>query len=70
MAEFDIRRKSVLAPPLSSSSFRLPHFGDWTQEGQPCSHGQRSSIVSVSATQPSKQSKPRSAIPTPPAWPS
>lgn len=27
---------------LSSGWFPLPHFGDWIQDGQPCSHGQDS----------------------------
>src|SRR6266540_7533221 len=65
-----IRWSRSKAPALSRGSFKFPHFGDWTQEGQPCSQGQPSSSLAVSATQPSKTSKPRSAIPTPPAWPS
>jgi hypothetical protein len=64
------RRRNVTAPPLSSISFRFPHFGLCTQEGQPSVHGQPSSIRAVSATQPSKALKPRSVIPTPPEWPS
>src|SRR3954466_587490 len=63
-----IRRSSPSAPALSSGSLRLPHFGLWTQDGQPVSHGQPSSSRAVSSTQPSKTSKPRSAIPTPPTW--
>ena len=55
---------------LSSISFRLPHFGLWTHEGQPFVHGQPASRRAVSATQPAKLSNPRSVIPTPPAWPS
>ena len=65
-----IRSSSSSAPALSSGSFRFPHFGDWTQDGQPLSQGQPSSIFAVSSTQPSKASKPRSVIPTPPEWPS
>src|SRR5262249_26328216 len=65
-----IRPSSSSAPALSSGSFRFPHFGDWTQDGQPLSHGQPSSIFAVSSTQPSNVSKPRSVIPTPPEWPS
>ena len=64
------RASSVRAPALSSMSFRLPHFGLWTHDGQPSWHGQVAIIPAVSATQPSNCSKPRSAIPTPPAWPS
>src|SRR5205085_1185329 len=64
------RRRSVRAAPLSSISLRLPHFGDWTHDGQPSAHGQPSSIRAVSATQPSNAAKPRSAIPTPPGCPS
>src|SRR6186997_1713554 len=67
--EESIRSRSVKAPTLSSGSFRLPHFGDWTHEGQPRSHGQPASIFRVSSTQPSKASKPRSVMPTPPEWP-
>src|SRR5215468_2923305 len=42
------RRRKVRAPSLSSISFRLPHFGLWTQDGQPSLHGQPSSIRAVS----------------------
>src|SRR5947208_16760542 len=65
-----IRRSRLKAPSLSSISLRLPHFGDWTQEGQPSPQGQPSSIRAVSATQPSNAAKPRSLMPTPPGWPS
>src|SRR5207237_3655321 len=65
-----IRRSNVSAPCLSSGSLRLPHLGLCTQEGQPRSHGHCASSRAVSSTQPSKTSKPRSAIPTPPEWPS
>src|SRR5205085_1013151 len=58
------------APALSSGSFRLPHFGLWTHDGQPCSQGQPTSSFAVSSAQPSKTSNPRSVIPTPPACPS
>ena len=34
-----MRPSSVAAASLSSISFRLPHFGLWTQEGQPAVHG-------------------------------
>ena len=61
---------SVRAARLSRSSFRFPHLGLWTHEGHPARQGHRSSSRDVSATHSSKQSKPRSAIPTPPAWPS
>ena len=57
-------------PALSSGSFRFPHFGDWTHDGQPCSQGQPANSLAVSCTQPSKMSKPRWVIPTPPEWPS
>ena len=36
-----IRRRSVSAPALSRNSLRLPHFGDWTQEGSPRRTGSR-----------------------------
>src|SRR5204862_4738990 len=64
------RRRNVSAPCLSSHSLRLPHFGLWTQDGQPSEQGQPESIRLVSSTQPSNRSKPRSAMPTPPGWPS
>jgi len=51
-----MRRRSRSAPALSSISFRFPHFGDWTHDGQPRSQGQPSSIRAVSSTQPSSSS--------------
>ena len=69
-AEASMRSSSASAPALSSGSFRLPHFGLWTHDGQPRSHGQPRAACAVSSTQPSKTSKPRSVIPTPPGWPS
>ena len=51
-----IRSSSVRAPALSSGSFRFPHFGLWTHEGQPRSHGQPASSFAVSAVQPSNAS--------------
>ena len=68
--EQPIRRSSVSEPCLSSGSLRLPHFGLCTHDGQPRSHGHCASKRAVSSTQPSKTSKPRSAIPTPPECPS
>ena len=65
-----ILRNNVSAPSLSSISFRLPHFGLCTHDGQPSEHGQPSSMRAVSSTQPSKALKPRSVMPTPPEWPS
>src|SRR5215210_4980619 len=62
--------RNVRAPPLSSMSFRLPHFGLWTHEGQPSAQGQPRIIRAVSATQPSNWSKPRCVMPTPPGCPS
>ena len=53
-----MRLSSSSAPALSSMSLRLPHFGDWTHDGQPCSHGQPSIIRAVSAAQPSNAAKP------------
>ena len=47
------RRRNVSAPLLSSISFRFPHFGLCTHDGQPSLHGQPSSMRAVSATQPS-----------------
>src|SRR5215213_7710178 len=62
--------RKVSAPALSSMSFRLPHFGLWTHDGQPSAHGQPPIMCAVSATQPSNCAKPRCVIPTPPGWPS
>ena len=33
-------RSMAMAPALSNGSLPLPHLGDWTQDGQPLSHGQ------------------------------
>ena len=65
-----IRSSSVLAPVLSSISFRFPHFGLCTHDGQPLVHGQRWSRCIVSSTQPSKLANPRAVRPMPPVWPS
>ena len=43
-----MRSRRDSAPALSSGSFRFPHLGDWTQDGQPCSHGQPASMRAVS----------------------
>jgi hypothetical protein len=48
---------------LSRKSFRFPHFGDWTHDGQPLSQGQPARSAAVSPTQPSIWSNPRRAIP-------
>ena len=65
-----IRASSSSAPALASGSLRLPHFGDWTHDGQPRS--QRHSKISrcASPTSVSKRGKPCRVIPTPPGWPS
>src|SRR5438093_11154640 len=54
------------AAPLSSGLLPLPHFGDWTQDGQPETHGQprRSSLVVSSS--PARPSNPLAARPQPP----
>ena len=51
-----MRSRRDSAPALSSGSFRFPHFGDWTHDGQPRSHGHPASIFAVSSTQPSNAS--------------
>lgn len=58
------------AAALSRGSFRLPHLGDWMQEGQPDSHGHRSMVRSVAPIQSLSTAYPFSVIPTPPGWPS
>ena len=45
--------RNVSAPSLSSMSFRLPHFGLWTHDGQPLEHGQpREQLRGVRAPSP------------------
>ena len=57
--------------PCRACSFRLPHFGLWTQEGQPSlARAAARAGARCRATQPSNCSKPRSVMPTPPGWPS
>ena len=51
-----IRLSSSIAPRLFSGSFRLPHFGDCTQDGQPLSHGHSEIRRSASPTSASKRS--------------
>ena len=60
-----MRARSSVAEALSSISFRLPHFGLWTHDGQPLVHGQPSSSRAVSPTQPAKLSKPALGDPDP-----
>ena len=48
------RRSSSRAPRLDSGSFRLPHFGDCTHEGQPERHGHSPINRFASATRRSK----------------
>ena len=61
---------SSSAPCFDSGSFRFPHFGDCTHEGQPDSHGHSPISRRASPTSRSNSSKPRRVIPTPPGWPS
>lgn len=63
-------RSRRAAACLFSGSFQLPHFGDCTHEGHPRRHGQRSSTSSVAWSWRSANSKPSSAMPAPPGWPS
>jgi hypothetical protein len=55
---------------LDKGELPLPHLGDWTQDGQPASHGQALIAVLVAVSQSAATAKPRSAKPAPPAWPS
>src|SRR5205814_2892783 len=64
-----IRSSTASAPALSSGSFRFPHFGLWTQDGQPSRQGQPRSILAVSSTHPAQAAQPPTVVPTPPAWP-
>ncbi len=51
-----MRVSSSRAPFLASGSFRFPHFGDCTHEGQPFSHGHSAISRMASRTSPSKRS--------------
>lgn len=42
---------SSTAPRLSSGSLPLPHLGDWTHAGQPCSQGQAAMAALVADNQ-------------------
>ena len=59
-----------IEPRLLSGSFRLPHLGDWTHEGQPLSQRHSEMSRSASPTSASKRSNPARVMPTPPGWPS
>jgi len=61
---------SSVAPPFESGSFRLPHLGDCTHEGQPDSQEHSEISRRASTTSASKRSKPARVMPTPPGWPS
>ena len=62
--------RTLIAPALSSGSLPLPHFGDWMHDGQPDSHSHAATASRVARIQAGKASKPRSAKPAPPGWPS
>ena len=62
-AAASIRSSSVRAPALSSSSFRLPHFGLWTQDGQPLGTGSAGAGAPCPRPSPRSSSKPRSVMP-------
>ena len=49
-------RINLTHPSLSSGSFRLPHFGDWTHDGQPDSHGHSLTSRNASPTSRSNAS--------------
>lgn len=57
---------SVIAPALSSGSLPLPHFGDWTHDGQPLSQPQDAMASRVARSQVVAAAYPRSAKPAPP----
>ena len=61
------RQRAVLVEAARSGSRTS---GSGRTRGSRRAHGQPASICAVSATQPSNCSKPRSVMPTPPAWPS
>ena len=59
-----------MAPPLSSGSLPLPHFGDWMQDGQPVEHSHAAIASRVAVSHSRTRRYPRSAKPAPPGWPS
>src|SRR5579864_3882875 len=58
------------APCLDSGWLPFPHFGDWTQDGQPTSQSQAEMACLVAPSQSRAAWKPRSANPAPPSYPS
>lgn len=60
----------VTAACLASGWLPLPHFGDWTQEGQPASHRHSAMISRVADSHSRAAAYARSAKPAPPGWPS
>ena len=52
-------------PALSSGSFPLPHFGDWTQDGHPVWHGHTRTASSVARQQPFAAVEPALGDPGP-----
>jgi secretion/DNA translocation related TadE-like protein len=57
---------NVIAPALSSGSLPLPHFGDWTHDGQPFSQPHDAIASRVARSQVAAAAYPRSAKPAPP----
>lgn len=57
---------NLIAPPLSSGSLPLPHFGDWTHEGQPLSQPHEAMASRVARSHVAAAAYPRSAKPAPP----
>ena len=51
-----MRESISIAPRLLSGSFRFPHFGDCTQDGQPDWQGHSEISRSASPTSASKRS--------------
>jgi hypothetical protein len=62
--------RSTPAPSLSSGSLPFPHLGDCTHEGHPATQGQAATTSAVTAQWRSAASKPSSAMPAPPGYPS
>lgn len=57
---------NLIAPALSSGSLPLPHFGDWTHDGQPLSQPHDAMASRVARSQVAAAAYPRSAKPAPP----
>ena len=61
---------TLTASTLLNGSLPLPHFGDWTQDGQPCSQPHEAIAARVAPSHSRATWNARSEKPAPPGWPS